>query len=92
MLRAWRVEGDPLVRSLAKAGSEQVPEDAVSSGSGRRSFAHIWEQPPLLADEATGKQTSELLDTRFASASLYVLPTPGRSLSSASRRERNQNS
>ena len=92
MLRASRVEGDPLAPSLAAGEFEQAREDVVSCGSGRRFFAHIWELPLPRADEATGKQTSELRDTRFASASLYVLPTPARYFSSASRPERNRNS
>ena len=92
MPQASHVEEDPPVRSTAAAEFGQAHEDGVSCDSGRRSFAHTWEQLLLLVDEATGKQTSELRDTRFASASLYVLPTPNRFLSSASRLERNRDS
>jgi len=52
-------------------------------GSDRRCFAHVSEQRPPLADGTTGKQRPEPRDTRFASASLHVVPAPSRLLSSA---------
>jgi hypothetical protein len=52
-------------------------------GSDRRYPAGISERPHRLEDEATGKLMLELLDARFASASLYALPTQDRPLSLA---------
>jgi hypothetical protein len=83
MPRVWLAQEDLLARLRATVEAAQALVDVVSCGSDRRCFVHVSEQPPLLADEATGKQIPEPRDTRFASASLRVVPTPGRLLSSA---------
>jgi hypothetical protein len=80
---AWLVQGGLPGRLVATAEAAQAPSNVFWCGSDRRYFAHVSEQPPLLADGATGKERLELLDTRFASASLHVVPAPGRLLSSA---------
>src|ERR1700682_1534109 len=81
--QTWPAQEDLPARLRATAEVAQALVDGVLYGSDRRCFAHISEQPPLLAGEATGKQRHEPRDTRSASASLHVVPTPGRLLSSA---------
>lgn len=83
MPRAWLVQGGLLARLQATAEAAQALVDAVWYGSDRRCFAHASEPPLLLADEVTGKHRPELRDSRFAFASLHVVPAPGRLLSSA---------
>ena len=82
-LQAWRAQGGLLARLQATAEAGLVLVDVVWYDSDRRCSTHASEQPPLLADEATGKQIPGLRDTRFASASLHVVPTPDRPLSLA---------
>jgi hypothetical protein len=83
MPRAWLLQEDLHARLLVRAEAAQARVNGVWCGSDRQCFAHVSEQPPLLSDEGAGKQRPELRDTRFASASLHVAPTPGRFLSSA---------
>jgi hypothetical protein len=83
MPQAWLVQGGPPVRLQATAEAAPALSDVFWYGSDRRCFAHVSEQPPLPADEATEKERPELRDSRFASASLHVVPAPGRLLSSA---------
>src|ERR1700674_3423352 len=81
--RAWRAQRGLLAQLRAIVEAAQAHVGVVWFGSDRRCFAHVSEQLPLLADEVTGKQRPEHRDTRFASASLHVVPAPGRLLSSA---------
>jgi hypothetical protein len=90
MPQAWLAQGGLLARSRATPEFVQALAGAFWCGSDRRCVAHVSEQQPPLADEATGKQRSELRDTRFASASLCVVPTPDRLLSSAAGCEESQ--
>ena len=83
MLRVWLAQGGLPGRLQATAEAAQALVDVVWYGSDGRFFAHASEQPLLRADEARGKQKPELRDSRFASASLHVVPAPGRLLSSA---------
>jgi|GEM_PF-3454231 len=92
MLQAWRAQGGLLARLQATAEVGLVLVDVVWYDSDRRCSTHASEQPPLLADEATGKQMPGLRDTRFASASLHVVPTPGRLRSSAASCEESRGS
>jgi hypothetical protein len=92
MPQAWLARADLLGRLPATAEDARARVDAVSCDSDRRFFAHVSAQPPLPANEATGKQRPELRDTRFASASLHVVPAPGRFLSSAAACEESRSS
>jgi hypothetical protein len=83
MPRALLVQGDLPARLQATDEAAQALVDVVWYGSDRRFFARASEPLLLLADEATGMQKPELRDSRFASASLHVVPAPGRLLSSA---------
>ena len=87
MPQASRAPAGLLVRRQATAATERVRADVAWYGSDRRCFARASEPPLQLSDEATGKQTPEPRDTRFASASLRVVPTPDRLLSSDAGRE-----
>jgi hypothetical protein len=81
--RVWLAQEGLPARLQATAEVAQALVDVVWFGSDRRCFAHASEQPPRLAGGATENPRPEPRDTRFASASLYVVPTPGRLLSSA---------
>jgi hypothetical protein len=83
MPRALLVQGGLPARLQATDEAARALVDVVWYGSDRRFFARASERPLLFADEATGKQKPELRDSRFASASLHVVPAPGRLLSSA---------
>ncbi len=88
--RALHAREDLPAQLQATAAAGSILVAVVWCGSDRRCFAHVLEPPLLLLDEATGKQTPELRDTRFASASLHVVPVPGRPLSSAAIHEESQ--
>jgi hypothetical protein len=83
MPQAWLARARLPGRLQATAEAVRAHVDAVWCDSARRCFAHVSEQPLLLANGPTGKQRPELRDTLFASASLHVEPAPGRLLSSA---------
>src|SRR5688500_16180437 len=83
MLRASHVAARRCFRQPAVFSASPTHVSDVSYDFCRRCSGGIWGRPHQPVDEAKGKQLLEHRDARFASASLYVLPTPDQPLSSA---------
>jgi hypothetical protein len=81
--QAWLAREGLPAQLQATVEVAQALAGVVWYGSDRRCFAHVSEQPPLPADEATGRRRPGPRDTRCVSASLHVVPARGRLVSSA---------
>src|SRR5688572_268249 len=90
MPRAWHVAGHRCFRQSVIFSASPARVGGVSYDFCRRCYGGIWGRPRQPVGEAKGKRLLEHRDARFASASLYVLPTPDQPLSSAGSCEESQ--